>query len=53
MNKYELRQLVPADRKIHDNIASNTSLQRLGFSLVKTFSRHGYLRNLYVMKVAE
>ncbi len=36
-----------------DNIASNTSLQHLGFSLVKTFSRHGYLRNLYVMKVAE
>lgn len=34
-----------------ENVASNKSLQKLGFQLVKTFDRHGYLRNLYVMKV--
>lgn len=34
-----------------DNSASNRSLQQLGFQLVKTFDRHGYLRNLYTMKV--
>lgn len=34
-----------------ENSASNNSLQQLGFQLVKTFDRHGYLRNLYVMKV--
>lgn len=32
-----------------DNIASNTSLQHLGFKFVKTFRRSGFLRNLYVM----
>lgn len=34
-----------------ENVASNTSLRKLGFQLVKTFDRHGYLRNLYTMKV--
>lgn len=34
-----------------ENVASNTSLQKLGFRLVKTFDRHGYLRNLYTMKI--
>lgn len=34
-----------------DNVASNSSLRRLGFELVKTFTRNGYIRNLYVMKV--
>lgn len=34
-----------------ENVASNSSLRKLGFQLVKTFDRHGYLRNLYVMKV--
>lgn len=34
-----------------DNIASNKSLRKLGYRLVKTFDRHGYLRNLYVMKL--
>ncbi|MCR5312668.1 MAG: GNAT family N-acetyltransferase [Bacteroidaceae bacterium] len=34
-----------------DNIASNTSLQHLGLKLIKTFDRHGYLRNLYAMKL--
>lgn len=34
-----------------ENVASNTSLKALGFDLVKTFDRHGYLRNLYVMRV--
>ncbi len=34
-----------------DNSPSNNSLQVLGFQLIKTFNRNGYLRNLYVMKV--
>lgn len=34
-----------------ENTYSNNSLQRLGFGLVKTFTRCGYPRNLYVMRV--
>ena len=34
-----------------DNTASNRSLRQLGYRLVKTFERHGRLRNLYVMKL--
>ena len=34
-----------------ENEASNNSLQRFGFRRVKTFTRSGVLRNLYVMKV--
>ncbi len=35
-----------------DNIASNTSLQHLGYKIIKEFSRAGKRRNLLVMEVS-
>lgn len=34
-----------------ENVASNTSLKKIGFKRIKTFNRHGYLRNLYLMEI--
>ncbi|MDO4497523.1 MAG: hypothetical protein Q4B58_06830 [Bacteroidales bacterium] len=36
-----------------DNIASNTSLQQLGYKIIKEFTRAGKRRNLLVMDLKE